>query len=166
MYSVSFDNCSEPLIILHSYFQNEVNLTYPKSIKKKVWFFLKYLQVPRFWVALEQIFRIPYLPPSLVCLLKMKNSCEKKNEKSLYLVGCYLVMYLRYFDTVFQRPCSYFSNTLKVIFSFSNRYKIFTSDWLWIEVCQNVVLKAHCQPWSIARRKHKSREFRVTRNYQ
>ena len=80
MYSASFDNCIELLITLYSYFQNEVNLTYPKSIKK-VWFFLKYLQVPRFWVALEQIFRIPYLPPSLVCLLKMKISCKKKRRK-------------------------------------------------------------------------------------
>ena len=70
MYSASFDNCIELLITLYSYFQNEVNLTYPKSIKK-VWF----------WVALEQIFRIPYLPPSLVCHLKMKISCKKKRRK-------------------------------------------------------------------------------------
>ena len=130
MYSAaSLDNCSELLIILYFYFRNEVNLTYPRSIKK-VWFFSKYLQVRRFWVPLDQIFRIPYLPPSLVCLLKMKNSCKKKkNEKSLYLVGCYLVMYLRCFDTVFRRPCPYFSNTLRVLFSFSDRYKNFP-QWL------------------------------------
>ena len=28
----------------------------------------------------------------------------------------------------------------KVILSLSERYKIFTSDWLWIGICQNVVL--------------------------
>ena len=30
--------------------------------------------------------------------------------------------------------------TLKVVFSLSDRYKIFTSNWLWIEICENVVL--------------------------
>ena len=48
--------------------------------------------------------------------------------------------YLRCFDTVFQRPHRYFSVALKVVFSLSDRYKIFTSNWLWIEICENVVL--------------------------
>ena len=47
---------------------------------------------------------------------------------------------LRCFDTVFQRPYRYFSIALKVVFSLSDRYKIFTSNWLWIEICENVVL--------------------------
>ena len=47
---------------------------------------------------------------------------------------------LRCFDTVFQRPYRYFSIALKVVFTLSNRYKIFTSNWLWIEICENVVL--------------------------
>ena len=47
---------------------------------------------------------------------------------------------LRCFDTVFQRRYRYFSIALKVIFSLSDRYKIFTSNWLWIEICENVVL--------------------------
>ena len=29
---------------------------------------------------------------------------------------------------------------LKVVFSLSDRYKIFTSNWLWIEMCENVGL--------------------------
>ena len=29
---------------------------------------------------------------------------------------------------------------LKVIFSLSDRHKIFTSNWLWIEICENVVV--------------------------
>ena len=37
---------------------------------------------------------------------------------------------LRCFDTVFQRPYRYFSIALKVILSLSDRYEIFTSDWL------------------------------------
>ena len=46
----------------------------------------------------------------------------------------------RYFDTVFMRPNRCFSITLKVMILFlSDRYRIFTSDRLWIEVCQNVV---------------------------
>ena len=49
-------------------------------------------------------------------------------------------MILRCFDTVFQRPYRYFSIALKVFFSLSDRYKIFTSNWLWIEICENVVL--------------------------
>ena len=47
---------------------------------------------------------------------------------------------LRCFDTVFQRPYRYFSIALKMIFFLSDRYKIFTSNWLWIEICENVVL--------------------------
>ena len=46
----------------------------------------------------------------------------------------------RCFDTVFQRPYRYFSIALKVVFSSSDRYKIFTSNWLWIEIYENVVL--------------------------
>ena len=33
-----------------------------------------------------------------------------------------------------------FFNRLKVIFSLSDRYEIFTSNCLWIEICENVVL--------------------------
>ena len=40
---------------------------------------------------------------------------------------------LRCFDTVFQRPHRYFSIALKLVFSSSDRYEIFTSNWLWIE---------------------------------
>ena len=47
---------------------------------------------------------------------------------------------LRCFDTVFQRPYRYFSKALKVVFSLSDRYIIFTSNWLWIEICETVVL--------------------------
>ena len=41
---------------------------------------------------------------------------------------------LRCFDTVFQRPYRYFSITLKVFFSLSDRCKIFTSNWLFSPV--------------------------------
>ena len=44
------------------------------------------------------------------------------------------------FDTVFQRQYRYFSIALKVVLSLSDRYNIFTSNWLWIEICENVVL--------------------------
>ena len=47
---------------------------------------------------------------------------------------------LRCFDTVFQRSYRYFSIALKVVFSLCDRYKIFPSNWLWIEICENVVL--------------------------
>ena len=40
------------------------------------------------------------------------------------------IPYLRCFDIVFRRPYRYFSIALKVILSLSDRYKIFTSDWL------------------------------------
>ena len=52
----------------------------------------------------------------------------------------FLACCLRCFDTVFQRPYRYFLIALKVVFSLSDRYKIFTSNWLWIEICENVVL--------------------------
>ena len=44
---------------------------------------------------------------------------------------------LKCFDTVFGIPYRYFSITYKLILSLSDCYNIFTSDWLWIEVCQN-----------------------------
>ena len=47
---------------------------------------------------------------------------------------------LRCFNTVFQRLYRYFSIALKILFSASDRYKIFTSNWLWIEICENIVL--------------------------
>ena len=37
-------------------------------------------------------------------------------------------------------PILLFFNRLKSVFSLSDRYKIFTSNWLWIEICENVVL--------------------------
>ena len=46
----------------------------------------------------------------------------------------------RCFDTVFQRPYRYFSIALKVVSSLSDHYKIFTSNWLWIEICEHLVL--------------------------
>ena len=33
-----------------------------------------------------------------------------------------------------------FSIALKVFFSLFDRYNVFTSNWLWIEICENVVL--------------------------
>ena len=40
----------------------------------------------------------------------------------------------------FQGSYRYFTIALKVVFSLSDRYTIFTSIWLWIEICENVVL--------------------------
>ena len=53
---------------------------------------------------------------------------------------CIRSLRLRCFDTVFQKPYRYFSIALKVFFSMSDRYKIFTSNWLWTEICENAVL--------------------------
>ena len=47
---------------------------------------------------------------------------------------------LRCFDTVFQRLYLYFSIALKVVFSLSGRYNVFTSNLLWIKICEKVVL--------------------------
>ena len=46
---------------------------------------------------------------------------------------------LRCFDTVFRRPYRCFSIALKVILSLFDCYKLFTSDCLLNEVCQNAV---------------------------
>jgi len=48
-------------------------------------------------------------------------------------------VFLRCFDTVFQRPYRHFSIVLKEFSSLSDRYEIFTSNWRWIEICENVV---------------------------
>ena len=62
---------------------------------------------------------------------KTKKDChlEVSSEK--------LTIALRCFDTVFQGPyVPIFCDS----FSLSDRYKMFTSNWLWIEICENVVL--------------------------
>ena len=74
-----------------------------------------------------------------------------------FLLHIYTLRWVRYFDTVFRRPCRCFSIVLKVILSLSDRYKLFTSDWLWIEVCQNtVVSKIDCAMTTI-NKKHWNR---------
>ena len=40
----------------------------------------------------------------------------------------------------FSEAIPIFFNRLKSVFSLSDRYKILTSNWLWIELCANVVL--------------------------
>ena len=47
---------------------------------------------------------------------------------------------LRCFVTVFQRQYRYFSVALNIVFSLTDRYQIFTNNWLWIEICENIVL--------------------------
>ena len=64
---------------------------------------------------------------------------DEKQTKSSDVIGAN-VFPLRCFDTVFQRPYRYFLIALEVVFSLYNRYKIFTSNWLSIEICENVVL--------------------------
>ena len=50
-------------------------------------------------------------------------------------------MDLRCFDSFSAAiPILLFFNRLKSVFSLSDRYKIFTSNWLWIEICENAVL--------------------------
>ena len=46
---------------------------------------------------------------------------------------------IKVFRYSFSEPYRYFSIALKVFFSLSDRYKIFTSNWLWIEIYENVV---------------------------
>ena len=50
------------------------------------------------------------------------------------------VCHSRCFDIVFQSPYRYFSIALKVFFFLSDPYTIFTSNWQWIKICENVVL--------------------------
>ena len=73
---------------------------------------------------------------AIIECLRHGMSEMKRHElaKALYISD------LRCFDTVFQRPYRYFSIALKMVFSLSDCYKIFTSNWLWIEICENVVL--------------------------
>ena len=61
--------------------------------------------------------------------------CYSHAKLIVVVVNCCL----RCFDTVFQKLYRYFSIALKVVFSLSDRYKIFTSKWIWIDICENVV---------------------------
>ena len=62
---------------------------------------------------------------------------KTKKDCHLEVISVKLTIALRCFDTVFQGPyvpifCDWFS--------LSDRYKMFTSNWLWLEICENVVL--------------------------
>ena len=59
---------------------------------------------------------------------------------ALYKQVNYFIMRFKAFRYSFQRPYRYFSIALKVFFSLSDRYKVFTGNWLWIEICENVVV--------------------------
>ena len=66
--------------------------------------------------------------------------CSNKN----LLITCLYKAIIYFFNCsiIYQhhtRSYRYFSIVLKVILSLSDRYKLFTNDWLWIEVCQNIV---------------------------
>ena len=49
-------------------------------------------------------------------------------------------MDFKVFRYSFSAAIPIFFNHLKSVFSLSDRYKIFTSNWLRIEICENVVL--------------------------
>ena len=72
------------------------------------------------------------------------NSCSELSspvrDNKAEQMQCGEKIFLRCFDTVFQRPYRYFAIALKVFFSSSDWHKIFTSNWLWIEIGENVVL--------------------------
>ena len=76
----------------------------------------------------------------LVLNKRSKISTGFRLWKILIRIYLELHMTLRCFDTVFRRPYRKFFIALKEILSLSDSYKIFASDWLWIEVCQNGVL--------------------------
>ena len=44
------------------------------------------------------------------------------------------------FRSSFSEAIPIFFNRLKSVFSSSDRYKIFISNWLWVEICENAVL--------------------------
>ena len=75
--------------------------------------------------------------------IKYVNSFGPNDTRVEIFGGCFDCagrLVLRCFDTVFQRPNRYFSIALKMAFSLSDRQKLFTSNWLWIENCENAVL--------------------------
>ena len=47
---------------------------------------------------------------------------------------------IKVFRYSFSEAIPIFFNRLKSGFSLSDRHKIITSNWLWIEICENVVL--------------------------
>ena len=139
---------------MYSYFQKEVNLAYPISIKKGLIFLeiltsSKILSTP--WTD------FPYSVFTAISGLPLKNEqllCKKKGEESLFS-WLLLSDVFKVFRYSFSEAMPIFFKHLKDVFSFSDRYKIFISDWLWIEVCQNMYsfkgllpTLMHCTPWT------------------
>ena len=63
--------------------------------------------------------------------------------KSMNVKRCFLSSYhkrLKVFRYSFSEAIPIFFNRLKSVFSLFDRYKMFTSNWLSIEICENVVL--------------------------
>ena len=72
--------------------------------------------------------------------LQIFIDCSKKN----LLITCLYKTIIYFFNcSIWNRTprkiIPVFFKRLKSDFSLSDRYKLFTNDWLWIEVCQNAV---------------------------
>ena len=72
-------------------------------------------------------------------LNEISNLLKACNSNDLIILpnGLPLKKVFRY---SFSEAIPIFFNRLKSVFSLSDRYKIFTSNWLWTEICENVVL--------------------------
>ena len=77
-----------------------------------------------------------------ICRMDPKTGCVTGNDQ-VYLL-CNEVqkgsqVSFSVFRYSFSKAMPIFFNYLKLILSWFDRYKIFTSDWLWIEICQIAV---------------------------
>ena len=74
----------------------------------------------------------------------LKNVASRRNLVEEVIADLWkevkLCLHFKVFWYIFRRPYRYFSIALKVILMLSDRYKTFTCDWPWIEVCENAVL--------------------------
>ena len=64
-----------------------------------------------------------------------------KSEAREEFKGHFFFIQLKVSRYSFSGPYRYVSIALKMVFSLSDRYKIFASNWLWIEIRENVVLR-------------------------
>ena len=73
-------------------------------------------------------------------LAGIKHLATKSIRISSFCTFCHLTFWGPVFRYSFSRAIPIFFNRHKSVFSLSGRYKISTSNWLCIEICENVVL--------------------------
>ena len=101
---------------------------------------------PNFVLRFSSVLSVVKIGNLAFSYMHSSQSYEASNTKSVrpWKMGASL---LKVLETVSQRAIDNFQSPLKRFTS--GRHKIFTTDWLWIEICQNAVWVKLVLKWQL-----------------